>query len=160
VFCFDMAGGKFTAHPSLMGQDIRTLKDKSGAAFGEQIFNSAKEGTISTVDYVFPRPGGTDPVPKQSFVTRVANQGCAVGYYKYPTIGDSGALSISGLHFVSASPRNDVLSFGPGNSSELRPLSQYAVRPTHSCAAVSRRASPSVRPPVNCRVSRIPRVRQ
>jgi len=82
VFCFDMTSGKFTAHPSLMGQDIRTLKDKSGAAFGEQIFNSAKEGTISTVDYVFPRPGGTDPVPKQSFVTRVANQGCAVGYYK------------------------------------------------------------------------------
>jgi signal transduction histidine kinase len=82
VFCFDMASGKFTAHPSLMGQDIRGLKDKSGAVFGEQIFNSAKEGTISTVDYVFPRPGGTDPVPKQSFVTRVANQGCAVGYYK------------------------------------------------------------------------------
>jgi signal transduction histidine kinase len=82
VFCFDMASGKFTAHPSLMGQDIRTLKDKTGAAFGEQIFNNAKEGTIATVDYMFPRPGGTDPVAKQSFVTRVANQGCAVGYYK------------------------------------------------------------------------------
>jgi signal transduction histidine kinase len=82
VFCFDMASGKFTAHPTLMGQDIRTLKDKSGAAFGEQIFNNAKEGTISTVDYMFPRPGGTDPVAKQSFVTRVASQGCGVGYYK------------------------------------------------------------------------------
>ena len=27
-------------------------------------------------------PGGTDPVPKQSFVTRAGNQGCGVGYYK------------------------------------------------------------------------------
>jgi cytochrome c len=77
-----MASGKFTAHPTLMGQDIRTLKDKSGAAFGEQIFTNAKEGTISTVDYMFPRPGGTEAVPKQSYVTRVANEGCGVGYYK------------------------------------------------------------------------------
>ena len=82
VFCFDAATGMFTAHPTLMGKDIRTLKDKSGTAFGEQIFNAAKEGAINTVDYMFPRPGGTDPVPKQSFVTRVGKQGCGVGYYK------------------------------------------------------------------------------
>src|SRR6202011_46054 len=63
VFCFDATTGIFTAHPALMGKDIRSLKDKSGAAFGEQIFNAAKEGAINTVDYMFPRPGGTDPVP-------------------------------------------------------------------------------------------------
>src|SRR5947209_2191371 len=52
VFCFEMGSGKFTAHPTLLGQDVRSLKDKSGAAFGEQIFNSSKEGTIQTVDYM------------------------------------------------------------------------------------------------------------
>ena len=29
-----------------------------------------------------PRPGGTDPVAKESYVTKVGNQGCGVGYYK------------------------------------------------------------------------------
>ncbi len=41
-----------------------------------------KEGTVVTVAYNFPKPGTTDPVPKESFVTRVGNQGCGVGYYK------------------------------------------------------------------------------
>ena len=82
VFCFDAASGLFTAHPTLLGKDIRSLKDKSGTPFGEHIFEAAKEGVINTVDYMFPRPGGTDPVPKQSFVTRAGNQGCGVGYYK------------------------------------------------------------------------------
>jgi signal transduction histidine kinase len=82
VFCFNAADGKFTAHPSLMGTDIRALKDKSGKAFGEEIFTAATEGKIAQVAYVFPRPGTTDPVPKESFVTRVGDQGCGVGYYK------------------------------------------------------------------------------
>ena len=84
VFCFETATGKFTAHPNaaLKGTDVRALKDKSGAAMGEAIFAAAKDGTVTAVDYVFPKPGGTDPVPKQSFVTKVGSQGCGVGYYK------------------------------------------------------------------------------
>ncbi|MEZ5889096.1 MAG: cache domain-containing protein [Xanthobacteraceae bacterium] len=84
VFCFETATGKFTAHPNatLRGTDVRALKDKSGAAFGEQIFTAVKDNTIVTVDYMFPKPGGTDPVAKQSFVTKVGSQGCGVGYYK------------------------------------------------------------------------------
>lgn len=85
VFCFETATGKFTAHPNakLVGTaDVRELKDKSGEAFGEKIYNAAKEDAIAVVDYVFPKPGGTEPVPKQAFVTKVKNQGCGVGYYK------------------------------------------------------------------------------
>jgi signal transduction histidine kinase len=84
VFCFDASSGKFTAHPkdTLIGTDIRTLKDKSGQAFGEKIFNAAKADAVATVDYMFPKPGGTEPAPKQSFVTKVKDQGCGVGYYK------------------------------------------------------------------------------
>jgi hypothetical protein len=34
------------------------------------------------VDYEFPKPGTTEPVAKESFVTRVGDLGCGVGYYK------------------------------------------------------------------------------
>jgi signal transduction histidine kinase len=84
VFCYDMNTAKFTAHinPSLMGTDVKALKEKDGSPLGEKLFNSAKEGTVATVAYNFPKPGTTDPLPKESFVTRVGNQGCGVGYYK------------------------------------------------------------------------------
>lgn len=83
VFSFDMTTGKFTAHPNkaLMGTDIRTLKVKDDP-LGQRIFDTVKEGQILTVDYMFPKPSGGDPVPKQSFITRVGNTGAGVGYYK------------------------------------------------------------------------------
>lgn len=84
VFCFETATGKFTAHPNaaLMGTDVRALKDKSGEPMGEKIYNAVKEDAIATVDYMFPKPGGTEPAAKQSFVTKIGAQGCGVGYYK------------------------------------------------------------------------------
>ena len=33
------------------------------------------EEGVATVDYNFPKPGTTEPLPKQSFVTRVGDQG-------------------------------------------------------------------------------------
>jgi len=74
--------GMFTAHPSLVGKSLKDLKDKSGKALGEDIYKSAQEGKITEVSYMWPRPGTTDPVQKVSFVTKVGNQVCAVGYYK------------------------------------------------------------------------------
>ena len=83
VFCFDMATGKFNAHvnPALMGTDSRALKVKDQPV-GQMVFNAAKEGTVTTVDYDFPKPGTTQPVPKESYVTRVGNEGCGVDYCK------------------------------------------------------------------------------
>ena len=86
VFCYDMTDGKFTAHanPAMMGTDVRALKAKDDP-LGQRIFdtiNQSSGGTVLTVDYNFPKPGTTEPVPKQSFVTKVDNQGCGVGYYK------------------------------------------------------------------------------
>ncbi len=83
VFSFNMTDGKFTAHPNanIMGADIRALKVKDDP-LGQRIFDTVKEGQILTVDYLFPKPSGGDPVPKQSFVTRVGNVGAGVGYYK------------------------------------------------------------------------------
>src|SRR5215468_4822010 len=84
VFCYDMTSGKFTAHvnQSLLGTDIKALKEKDGSPLGEKVFNATKPGTTNTVAYNFPKPGTSEPVAKESYVTQVGNQGCGVGYYK------------------------------------------------------------------------------
>jgi signal transduction histidine kinase len=74
--------GNFTAHPSLVGKSLKELKDKAGKSLGEEIYANAKEGAINEVSYMWPRPGTTEPVQKVSFVTKVGDQVCAVGYYK------------------------------------------------------------------------------
>jgi hypothetical protein len=81
-----MSDGKTTAHANaaLMGTDVRTIKVKDDP-LGQRIYDAMKgspEGSVATVDYSFPKPGTTEPVPKESFVTRVGDQGCGVGYYK------------------------------------------------------------------------------
>ena len=74
--------GMFTAHPTLVGKSLKELKDKSGKALGEEIYKTAQQGKIGEVSYMWPRPGTTEPVQKVSFVTKVGDQVCAVGYYK------------------------------------------------------------------------------
>lgn len=74
--------GNFTAHPKLVGQSMKGLKDKAGKAIGEDFYKVAAEGKISEVDYMWPRPGTENPVAKVTFVTKVADQVCVVGYYK------------------------------------------------------------------------------
>ena len=74
--------GKFTAHPKLVGQSLKELKDKAGKALGAEMYQVAKEGKVAEVAYMWPRPGSNDPVAKVSYVTKVGDQVCAVGYYK------------------------------------------------------------------------------
>jgi signal transduction histidine kinase len=74
--------GNFTAHPSLVGKSLKDLKDKAGKPLGQDIYATAKEGNITEVSYMWPRPGSTEPVQKISYVTKVGDQVCAVGYYK------------------------------------------------------------------------------
>ena len=74
--------GNFTAHPKLVGKSLKDLKDKTGKALGQEIYATAKEGTILQVSYMWPRPDSTEPVQKISYVTKVDDQVCAVGYYK------------------------------------------------------------------------------
>jgi signal transduction histidine kinase len=82
-FCANASDGVFTAHPSLRGTQIRDLKDAAGNAFGEQILRAGStEGQVNEVSYSFPRPGSTAPAPKVSYVTKIGDQVCAVGYYK------------------------------------------------------------------------------
>ena len=76
--------GIFTAHPKLVGKSLKDLMDKAKPpkALGEEMYKVAKEGKISEVGYMWPRPGSETPVQKVSFVTKVSDQVCAVGYYK------------------------------------------------------------------------------
>ena len=82
-FCFNVSDGMLTAAtmPSLLGTDVRTLKDKTGKPFGEEVYKAAMEGKMTEVSYMFPRPGTDTPVEKISFVTKVGDQGCGVGYF-------------------------------------------------------------------------------
>jgi hypothetical protein len=84
VFCNSLSDGKMTAHPNsaLIGKDSHSI---SGDVLMKKIDDKLQdipEGTVGTIDYSYPRPGTIEPVPKESFITRVGNQGCGVGYYK------------------------------------------------------------------------------
>ena len=87
-FCFRIADGKLLVSPKAVpaGTDIRTLKDAPGNAYGVALYAAAQkpEGQITEVGpYTFPKPGTTTPTfPKVSFVTKVGDLGCGVGYYK------------------------------------------------------------------------------
>ena len=87
-FCFRIADGISVATPLAVvsGSDIRTLKDPTGKTFGQELYAAAQkpEGQVTEVSgYMFPKPGTKEPLfTKASFVTKVADLGCGVGYYK------------------------------------------------------------------------------
>ena len=87
-FCFRISDGKNLAGPKAVpgGTDVRTLKDSKGSAYGVAIYAAAQkpEGQITEVPaYMFPKPDTTTPTfPKVSFVTKVGELGCGVGYYQ------------------------------------------------------------------------------
>jgi signal transduction histidine kinase len=84
VFCGG-PDGLITGHggnPALVGRDLRKIIDKNGNNLGELFYATAAKGKINIVEYVWPRPGETKPAPKRSYVTRINDQMCGVGYYK------------------------------------------------------------------------------
>ena len=91
VFCGNVSDGKTVAlgNPNakqLLGVDGRTLKDATGKPFGQELYDAYQkpEGEITEVtSYMFPKPGTLSPAfEKVSFVTKVGDLGCGVGYYK------------------------------------------------------------------------------
>ena len=84
VFCANASDDTINAGPaSVIGKKLTDLKDKTGKAFGAEMKKVATEGSLAEVSYMWPRPGAdSTPVQKVSFVTKVADQICGVGYYK------------------------------------------------------------------------------
>ena len=88
-FCANLSDGKLlaVANPNakqLLGTDVRELKDVTGKVYGKEMVEAAQkpEGTITEVSYMFARPGDPKPVAKVSYVTKVGDIYCGVGYYK------------------------------------------------------------------------------
>jgi hypothetical protein len=89
-FCNNVSDAKVLPFPNpnakqLFGSDGRTLKDAAGKEFGKELFAAGQkpEGQITEVNYMFSRPGADPkPVPKVTFVTRIGDIYCGVGYYK------------------------------------------------------------------------------
>ena len=83
-FCGNASDGVITSHPSaaLRGQKMGELKDKTGALFGAEMLKQAAEGKFVEVPYKWTRLGSETPVDKVSYVTKVGDQVCGVGYYK------------------------------------------------------------------------------
>jgi hypothetical protein len=82
-YCFALNDGMVVTGQT-RGNDIRTFKDPTGKAVGREIFDAAQkpEGEITEIRYLAPRPGDDrTPVAKVSYVTRVGELGCGVGYY-------------------------------------------------------------------------------
>ena len=74
--------GITTAHPTEVGKSMKETKDKEGKAFGQEMIKVAEEGKVKEVSYMWPRPGARQPVQKVSYVTKVGDQVCGVGFYK------------------------------------------------------------------------------
>jgi hypothetical protein len=89
-FCNNVSDAKVLPFPNanakqLFGSDGRTLKDAAGKEFGKELFAAGQkpEGQITEVNYMFSRPGAdSEQVPKVTFVTRIGDIYCGVGYYK------------------------------------------------------------------------------
>ena len=74
--------GATTAHPTHVGKNMKEMKDKKGKAFGAEMYKVAEAGKYKQVAYMWPKPGSEEPVQKMSYVTKVGDQVCGVGYYK------------------------------------------------------------------------------
>jgi len=48
----------------------------------EEMMKVAQEGKVAEVEYKWPQPNSTEPLPKVSYVTKIGDQVCGVGYYK------------------------------------------------------------------------------
>ena len=89
-FCIQASDGLIVAQGGplsdvYLGRNMRELTDAVGNAYGEKMFQAAQkpEGEISEVSYMFPRPiENSDPVDKISFIQRVGDLACGVGYYQ------------------------------------------------------------------------------
>jgi hypothetical protein len=82
VFCANASDSIQTAHPSDIGKKLSDDRDKNKFDFGKKIMSTATEGKIDAVAYVRPRPGSDTLAQKITYVTKVGDQVCGVGYYK------------------------------------------------------------------------------
>jgi len=76
VLCANASDGTITASPS---SDGKSLKD---FAAGRKVMETAAEGKVSEITYLWPRPGSITRLKKHTFYTKAGDQICGVGYWE------------------------------------------------------------------------------
>ncbi|SDL91994.1 methyl-accepting chemotaxis protein [Pseudomonas indica] len=66
-------------NPKLEGQDLSGIKDPDGKALFNEMVRVAKSQGAGMVDYRWPKPGSSDPVPKISYVELFQPWGWIIG---------------------------------------------------------------------------------
>jgi cytochrome c len=87
LFAYDLKGNVLLnpAFPKREGTNVAGGKDANGKLFHDEIIKTAESKGSGWVDYVFPKPGGTAPSRKWTYVQRVQIDGLpgliAAGFY-------------------------------------------------------------------------------
>jgi signal transduction histidine kinase len=87
LFAYDLKGNVLLnpAFPAREGTNVTGQKDAKGKLFHNEIIRTAEEKGSGWVDYMFPRPGQTEPSQKWAYVKKVTVDGVpglvASGFY-------------------------------------------------------------------------------
>ena len=87
LFAYDLKGNVLLnpAFPAREGTNVRGQKDSTGKLFHDAIIRTAESKGSGWVDYMFPKPGQTQPSQKWAFVKAVKIDGVpglvASGFY-------------------------------------------------------------------------------
>ena len=76
VLCANAKDGTITASPSSNGKSLNSFTP------GRKVMQTASEGRVNEITYLWPRPGSITPLKKHTFYTRVSDQVWGVGYWE------------------------------------------------------------------------------
>ena len=84
VFCLNQADGLFTAHgatKALVGRDTALLKDPDGKSLHDLLLGAVTVSDDGTANYRWPDPLTKKVEPKTTFMRKLGDQACGVGFY-------------------------------------------------------------------------------
>ncbi|WP_439535251.1 methyl-accepting chemotaxis protein [Methyloversatilis sp.] len=127
-------GPRMVMHPTkpeLEGKDLGGSKDPSGKALFLEMVAVAKADGAGFVDYMWPRPGATDPVAKVSYVRSFAPWGWIVGSGIYvdevdALILDQALWVVLGVMVVALAIGVPSIRLGRSIASRLRDAGRHA----------------------------------
>ena len=76
VLCANASDGRITASPSSNGKSLKSFPA------GRTVMETAAEGKVNEITYMWPRPGSITRLRKHTFYTKIGDQICGVGYWE------------------------------------------------------------------------------
>jgi hypothetical protein len=80
-YCARARSGWVVAHPEMLGDNLALRAGLNGRMFGKEMLQTAEEGKIKEIHYVWHKPGEKTPAQKDTYYTKIDGLVCAVGYY-------------------------------------------------------------------------------